>query len=495
MKTIRLILYAASLFILISCRMQETQKAAEVSKNVVVCFHHYDPKPYKTPSGSFRIGIPKVGYIDSTGTYIDYTPKPELDTLVIPCPDTFSELALSYRNFEYIYYPLLRGDTVIISADSLDYPLLQSKHHPERNQIYNMNYELRKGRTHSGLEAKTCLGGHWVRIAQTIDYMRAQKMDNLLADYCPLDSLHAMFRDYKQAYTDTVQLFKQQQLIPEEIYRRYDYLLRLKEHEAQWMLNKDTTYYRSMEPEISDAYACYPSYQEFMDYYFWFFNYHIKSIKHSHGSYKDWRQTFDEISAKPFQSKSMQMLLQRCIKEIAENFSANDVTKYLDKYVKATGDSILYHNISQQYNLSADANELLLKDLHGNQTSFRQLLEKYKGKVVYVDFWASWCTPCRAEMKPAAELREYYRGKNVAFVYLAYKDEEGAWQKAVRDEGLSEVPDNYLILNAKNSRMLEKIGLSLIPRFILFDKNGNLVEMNAPRPSNENSKKTINKYL
>lgn len=68
-------------------------------------------------------------------------------------------------------------------------------------------------------------------------------------------------------------------------------------------------------------------------------------------------------------------------------------------------------------------------------------------------------------------------------------------EKAVEQEGLSEVPDNFLITNPKNSKILEKLKLELIPRYIIFDKQGNIVEVNAPRPSDQQAATTIDKYL
>ena len=77
----------------------------------------------------------------------------------------------------------------------------------------------------------------------------------------------------------------------------------------------------------------------------------------------------------------------------------------------------------------------------------------------------------------------------------AFKDQESSWKMAVEQEGLSEVPDNFFITNPKNSKMLEKLKLELIPRYIIFDKQGNIVEKNAPRPSDKQVTTTIDKYL
>ena len=464
-------------------------------KNIVVCFNHYHPKPHRTPGGVRHVPMPKVLYTDSIGTLMEYMPDKDFDTITLYSTEHFKELGLNYGDFEFNYYPLMQGDTITISMDSLNYPILSSKHHPERNRIYNMNYELRKGRTHSGLEAKTCLGSDWVRIAQSINMIRANNWTSLIIDYCPLDSLQSMFDSYKKNYTDTINSFKEQQLISSEIHDRYQYLLKLKDYESRRMLNEDTAFYRQMEPGIADKYIRYPSYREFLDYYLWFLNQHIPTIRKSQGGSNDWRQPFDELSPKTFQPKSKQILLERCIKEIGENFSAQDVNSYLDKYIHITQDTLLPNKIRDQYNLSADANQLLLKDIHGKPTNLNILLKKNRGKVIYVDFWASWCVPCREEMPPSAKLRELYKGKDVVFVYLAFKDQESSWKKAVEQEGLSEVPDNFLITNPKNSKILEKLKLELIPRYIIFDKQGNIVEVNAPRPSDQQAATTIDKYL
>lgn len=482
---------------LLSCCKQEKKSTSVINKNIVICFDHYNPQRYKTPGiGMMHIPMPKVLYTDSTGTLVDYSPKYDFDTIVLYSSHKYKEIALSYRDFEFAYYMPVQGDTITISMDSLNYPILKSKHNTAYDKVYNMNYELRKGRTHCGLEAKTCLGNSFATIAQDIDFILSQEWGaRYKTDYCPLDSLHTMFENYKRAYTDTINSYKKRSLISEDMYEHYKFLLQLKEFESKRILNKDPSYYQQMESGISDRYCTNPSYYEYLDYYLWFFNLHIQNIKESQMEYIDWRQTFDQLSQKNFQPNSMRILLKQCIKEIGDKFSANDVNKYLAKYIGITGDSVLYNNIVEQYNLTVDSNQLLLKDIHGNLINFQQLLDNHKGKVIYIDFWASWCLPCREEMEDANRLRNKYKGKDVTFIYLAYKDKESSWAKAVQEENLSTIETNYIILNFKNSKILENIKLKSVPRYLIIDRNGSLVEMNAPRPSDKNIETYLNKYL
>ena len=122
------------------------------------------------------------------------------------------------------------------------------------------------------------------------------------------------------------------------------------------------------------------------------------------------------------------------------------------------------------------------------------LLKKNRGKVIYVDFGKLVCT-LPGRNASIGKAKRAVQGKDVVFVYLAFKDQESSWKKAVEQEGLSEVPDNFLITNPKNSKILEKLKLELIPRYIIFDKQGNIVEVNAPRPSDQQAATTIDKYL
>ena len=329
---------------------------------------------------------------------------------------------------------------------------------------------MRKGKTHVGVEAKTCLGGSLAHIAKTIDIIRANNWTSLIIDYCPLDSLQSMFDSYKKNYTDTINSFKEQQLISSEIHDRYQYLLKLKDYESRRMLNEDTAFYRQMEPEIADKYIRYPSYREFLDYYLWFLNQHIPTIRKSQGGSKDWRQTFDELSPKTFQPKSKQILLERCIKEIGENFSAQDVNSYLDKYIHITQDTLLPNKIRDQYNLSADANQLLLKDIHGKPTNLNILLKKNRGKVIYVDFWASWCGPCIRQTAVIKDLYKQYADKGLEVIGVAVWDEPEATIEAVKRHDL---PWRNII-NAQHIPS-DIYGFQGIPCIILFGPDGTIL--------------------
>lgn len=106
-------------------------------------------------------------------------------------------------------------------------------------------------------------------------------------------------------------------------------------------------------------------------------------------------------------------------------------------------------------------------------------IEDFKGKVVYLDLWASWCVPCRKETPGFKVLFDKYRNNDqVAFISIAVLDVFNNWKKALEEDK----PD-WIQLIDKDEIVSKSYGAELIPKFILIDKKGNIVSVNAPRPS------------
>ena len=98
-------------------------------------------------------------------------------------------------------------------------------------------------------------------------------------------------------------------------------------------------------------------------------------------------------------------------------------------------------------------------------------------------------------MPEAKQLREEYKNKNVVFVYLAVNDKEQNWRKAVADCQTDYLGENYLVSNASSAALLKEIKFKTIPRFLLYDKDGKMADIDAPRPSSEQIRTLIDKYI
>ena len=161
----------------------------------------------------------------------------------------------------------------------------------------------------------------------------------------------------------------------------------------------------------------------------------------------------------------------------------NDLEKLLSDYRTITGDSATYYNLKEQFGLlRPDSLDISLKDARGESTTFNLLMEKYKGSCIYVDFWATWCVPCRALLPNNVKLAKEYHNKNIVFISLAFNDDEEKWLSFLAEKPELFGAENYFITNSKSSIAIEKLHIESIPRYMLFDEKGEIKILNAPRP-------------
>ena len=136
----------------------------------------------------------------------------------------------------------------------------------------------------------------------------------------------------------------------------------------------------------------------------------------------------------------------------------------------------------------ADSPKFNYPDTNGKNVS----LDDFKGKYVYVDVWATWCGPCKGEIPFLKKLDEEYKDKKIVFVSLSIDEmkNKDKWLKMVKDENLQGV--QIMADKAWNSDFVKAYNIRGIPRFILIDKEGKILNDNAPRPSNPNLKELFN---
>ena len=117
-----------------------------------------------------------------------------------------------------------------------------------------------------------------------------------------------------------------------------------------------------------------------------------------------------------------------------------------------------------------------------------------KDKFFYIDFWASWCLPCIAEMPSSEKLRMDYQNKGVSFIYLSIDKNIELWQRALKRIKINETK-NFILPDYINQYIVRQLSIEEIPRYVLIDQYGNIIEYNAPRPSEPKIRKIFDKVL
>jgi len=147
--------------------------------------------------------------------------------------------------------------------------------------------------------------------------------------------------------------------------------------------------------------------------------------------------------------------------------------------------------IEGQMPAKSNETEVVIIEDYQNIKSFDELVKPYKGKVVYVDIWATWCGPCRQEFAYKEELKEYAKGKDIVFLYVSVDkvSKEEQWKKFINKfeigglhvqahpELKGDLTRNFYAGMKKGRKYLS------LPTFIIVGKNGKVANADARRPS------------
>ena len=124
-----------------------------------------------------------------------------------------------------------------------------------------------------------------------------------------------------------------------------------------------------------------------------------------------------------------------------------------------------------------------------NDNGSKSSLSDFRGKFVYIDVWATWCGPCIQQIPYLKKLEDSYKNKNIEFVSISTDESRrngGSWEAAEkkwRDFVKAKQMGGIQLWSGKDFSFQKAYKINGIPRFILVDPKGNIVDANAPRPS------------
>ncbi len=147
------------------------------------------------------------------------------------------------------------------------------------------------------------------------------------------------------------------------------------------------------------------------------------------------------------------------------------VNKIFMDYFNVCSSNIYKNYIKDYYNRRKNIKNTVfpnieLKDIYNEKINLHSL----KGKYIYIDFWATWCYPCKLSMKSYPAFQEKYKSRrDIEYVFINVMDDESKWSSFVLNNpkyGL-----NFYADKNSTKKLTEYLELNAIPRYILIDKN------------------------
>lgn len=132
-----------------------------------------------------------------------------------------------------------------------------------------------------------------------------------------------------------------------------------------------------------------------------------------------------------------------------------------------------------------------LTDLNDKEVKYEQL--PLKGKLLFIDIWATYCPDCRKELPTLEALQEDYKTEPITFVSISVDRDKEAWKAMVKEKKLRGI---HLYASPETKELFKELyDLRSIPRYMLIDEKGNIINANLPMPSDKNLKELITATL
>lgn len=116
------------------------------------------------------------------------------------------------------------------------------------------------------------------------------------------------------------------------------------------------------------------------------------------------------------------------------------------------------------------------------QALMQDIARKHAGKRVYFDIWATWCSPCHQEMKNSTPMKKAFKQSDIVAVYLCADGAEQQMEHAIKKYELA--GDHYFLSKRVSRELRENFSISGYPTYMIMNKEGQVVNQKAPRPSN-----------
>ncbi|MEM6721045.1 MAG: thioredoxin-like domain-containing protein [Bacteroidota bacterium] len=128
-----------------------------------------------------------------------------------------------------------------------------------------------------------------------------------------------------------------------------------------------------------------------------------------------------------------------------------------------------------------------MRTIHGENTTFEEILEKHKGKTIFVDIWASWCRDCLLGIPEVKEIQK--NNPQLTYLFLSLDRKEAQWKKAVEKYGL--VGEHYHVSSGMKGTFGKSISVDWIPRYMIVNPDGSIKLFEATETDDSTLQKAL----
>ena len=108
----------------------------------------------------------------------------------------------------------------------------------------------------------------------------------------------------------------------------------------------------------------------------------------------------------------------------------------------------------------------------------RKIIEPYKGRIIYLDIWGTWCAPCRENLKESWRVREALKDYDIVYLFLANKSSDEAWKSVISEYNLTgQNCVHYNLPEDQQAAIENYVGVNGYPTYKLIDKEGNIHDL------------------
>lgn len=520
---------------LIACTVKYKHEKTELGNNQITLIFKNPPSPWRVISpnrvdGPYTPARCEINFIDDNLIPIQFFPNPEheFDTLIVKTKRKIVEFRHSYKGLDKLSYIFQNGDSVLFTyRDKSPVASVLNR----QSKIHDVNLDLFIKETLYPKDFSSLIkysqpflfmNHHSRDIQKELDSVVALADGNLSSEMNKeidlIDSLYqnGLISSENYNFTKTRYIFRKKLI---ELNRLNGGPLAIKpilpnltkeNFNIQKEYNVELGFLKgeNILDSKNDSLLYFGYQKDIIDWIYWRYlsnkvgrinsTYYSNGVASAGGSIPDYRSLYDTIQACSMLSQQTRNILKfNTVQGIMENYTIDEAKKVFNQFKDEVKDTALINFINRKYSLTTDINkapnDLKLRSFHSETITFNDLLKKHKGKVIYLDFWGSGCQPCIKQFEHAKKLEELYKGKDLVQIYISSKQNREQWEKACRIYDKED--ESYFVTNRFSSKQLEKMDVKFIPRYMLFDKNGELVIEAAPRPDDKNLIKLIDKYL